>query len=170
MLTDGVAPRAKMNYQRIRRFRSAKEAADAKLLGWSQVSKMDSNVITPGTEIMELLSFNLKSYVDFKINNAPEWQNITVFLSDSNVAGEGEYKIMSFIRSQRNLPDYHPNTRHCVHGMDADLIMLSLATHEIHFSILREVSSSNCFFLSFLLLPHIFILLDPRSHPIPKKL
>ena len=145
MAIDGVAPRAKMNQQRSRRFRSALEAeklkAEAAAKGEPEASgdPFDSNCITPGTPFMARLSEHLKFYVLKKQTEDPLWQKATVILSGHEVRGEGEHKIMEHIRWARGEPGWDPNQTHCLYGLDADLIMLALVTHEPHFCLLREV-------------------------------
>uniref|UniRef100_A0A8C2Z949 5'-3' exoribonuclease n=1 Tax=Cyclopterus lumpus TaxID=8103 RepID=A0A8C2Z949_CYCLU len=158
MAIDGVAPRAKMNQQRSRRFRASKEGVELveekqriteEILGRGYVApdeikeRFDSNCITPGTEFMDNLAQCLRYYVADRLSNDPGWKNITVLLSDASVPGEGEHKIMDYIRRQRAQPNHDPNTHHCLCGADADLIMLGLATHEPNFTIIREEFKPN---------------------------
>ena len=149
-----------MNQQRARRFRSARDAkeADEKKAEFQTLLKVqresrgeveqstedvvkktwDSNVITPGTPFMDILALSVRYWVQWKLNTDPAWEKLKVVISDATVPGEGEHKIMQFVRSQRADPEFDPNTRHVMYGLDADLIMLGIATHEPHFRVLRE--------------------------------
>ncbi|KAM0682406.1 5'-3' exoribonuclease 2 [Mitosporidium daphniae] len=163
MAVDGVAPRAKMNQQRSRRFRAAQEAQEqleaskifrnalrsngAEVIpepdadkgdGLPTPGSFDSNCITPGTAFMANLSTALRRFITEKISTQSSWSCIQIILSDASVPGEGEHKIMDFIRQQQAAPGYPPSMTHAMYGLDADLIMLALATHEPNFFVLRE--------------------------------
>ncbi|KAI3406046.2 exo2 [Candida oxycetoniae] len=144
MAIDGVAPRAKMNQQRARRFRTAYEAEinlKKAIENGEEIPKddpFDSNSITPGTEFMAKLTNNLKYFIHKKITEDSQWANVEIILSGHEVPGEGEHKIMEYIRAQRAQDGYNPNLRHCIYGLDADLIMLGLVSHDTHFALLRE--------------------------------
>ena len=106
-----------MNQQRSRRFRSvqeAKEDAEAKDELWKLLiasgkaepgssrpkeDKFDSNVITPGTPFMDKLALALRYWAAYKVNTDPAWANVKIVVSDASVPGEGEHKIIEFIRS-----------------------------------------------------------------------
>lgn len=87
---------------------------------------------------MARLSERLKYFLNMKITEDSNWREIDVILSGHDVPGEGEHKIMEYIRLSRAQPSYNPNTRHCLYGLDVDLILLGLLSHEPHFCVLRE--------------------------------
>nr|CCC91594.1 putative exoribonuclease 1 [Trypanosoma congolense IL3000] len=147
LAVDGVAPRAKMNQQRQRRYRSgyemmvARERAAAEGMELLEENVFDSNCITPGTEFMVNVSEHLKYFIMMKVSSDPAWQSCKVVYSGHDHPGEGEHKIVDYIRRRKMQEDYNPNETHSLYGLDADLILLALATHEPHLVLLREVVS-----------------------------
>jgi 5'-3' exonuclease len=128
---DGVAPRAKMNQQRSRRFLASRDAADevkaqaALASAWGAevpAERFDYNSITPGTQFMHELGDALRTYCASRSEGDPAWSGLVVVLSDASVPGEGEHKIAAFVREQRAMPGYDPDTVHLLYGLDADLV------------------------------------------------
>jgi 5'-3' exoribonuclease 1 len=87
---------------------------------------------------MAKLTLQLKYFINKKVSEDVEWQGVEIVLSGHEVPGEGEHKIMEYIRLKKAQLDYDPNVRHCLYGLDADLIMLGLLSHDPHFCLLRE--------------------------------
>ena len=87
---------------------------------------------------MTRLTRQLKYFINKKISEDIDWQGVEIVLSGHEVPGEGEHKIMEYIRLAKAQPEYDANIRHCLYGLDADLIMLGLLSHDPHFCLLRE--------------------------------
>eukprot|EP01031_Cornospumella_fuschlensis_P013136 gene13136-16062_t len=106
LAVDGVAPRAKMNQQRSRRFRAAKEREAllaeyvAKFGELPKESSFDSNCITPGTEFMDRLGAAFKVWLAHKVQTDAAYQapQLEFVFSGPDVPGEGEHKVMDHIR------------------------------------------------------------------------
>ncbi len=130
LCVDGVAGSAKMAQQRQRRFKSARDAENDTAMDFNPVC------ITPGTKFMDFLSKYIDWYVRIMVSNSPTWQGLDVIISNEKVVGEGEHKIINFIRKEKEKGTVHDS--YCIHGLDADLIMLALGTDLEKIYILRE--------------------------------
>lgn len=114
---DGLAPYAKIVQQRYRRFRKAPEQG-----------VFDRNQISPGTLYMK------------ELMEAVRQRFPTAFVSGTDQPGEGEHKLFAWLKT------LHPEQRRSVmvYGLDADLILLSLAQKELTYPhsmwLLREAA------------------------------
>ena len=124
LAVDGVAPGAKMQQQRGRREKSARERKSG---------PFDSNAITPGTDFMIALDRYLKSFLLEYRKYFPG----RVIYSSHMVPGEGEHKIAQYYRAQEVVT---PGFNHVLYGLDADLIMLSLLSPLSNIYLARETS------------------------------
>ena len=142
---DGVAPRSKMNQQRIRRYKknsdvniSAEELEIIKEKGIDINNQFNSDAISAGTKFMFDLTTYLKNFIINKKKTDKNWAKIEIILTGADVPGEGEHKILEYIRTFKKSEKYIKNIRHCIYGLDADLVMLALISHEPNIVLLRE--------------------------------
>ena len=113
---DGVAPYAKMEQQRTRRYKSQFSLSIQE--GSCEKKQWNTSAITPGTKFMNLLSSTINTY--FKRNNKYAFE---IIISGSDEVGEGEHKLFDHLR---NSYKQSPNQSIALYGLDADLIMLSI--------------------------------------------
>ena len=116
---DGVAPIAKLQQQRERRFKSQffNELYESENI--KSNSNWNTVAITPGTQFMEKLHSFFQG-IEQRIQQKFRFVKEVIFSSWKD-AGEGEHKLFEYIR---NVP--HQNEVTLVYGLDADLIMLSI--------------------------------------------
>ena len=123
---DGVAPLAKMFQQRKRRYLNIyKNTLDNVKIIW------DTNAITPGTVFMD----KLNEYIS---KNITEDRYINkIIYSGSNECGEGEHKIFNILK------ETPADAKIIIHGLDADLIILSLMSHKDNIYLMREIKDPH---------------------------
>jgi 5'-3' exonuclease len=117
---DGVAPVAKLNQQRERRYKSLFQAKMTRSIHKNIKSDpWNTSAITPGTVFMNKLNEKIKKYY----NDPKKYKLTNIIISTSSSSGEGEHKIFDFMR---RFPDQHKNKTTVIYGLDADLIMLGI--------------------------------------------
>lgn len=127
LAVDGVAPMAKIKQQRQRRYKSVLES-DKKTEIYNKYNKerytkWTNACITPGTNFMEKLNLELV--------NIRATSGVLIKYTSCYEPGEGEHKIMNDIRNSHH-------KKIIIHGLDADLIFLSLASNHNNIYLMRE--------------------------------
>jgi 5'-3' exonuclease len=112
---DGVAPFAKMEQQRTRRYKSQYLAT---LPFITKTSRWNTASITPGTNFMNTLSSRISGEFESK---ADQYGVKQIIVSGSTIPGEGEHKMYEHLRETATTED-----NVAIYGLDSDLIMLSI--------------------------------------------
>ena len=139
---DGVAPVAKLEQQRSRRYKSWYQSEITKSIFATATATITSNkvtswnttAITPGTEFMVELNRRIHDYFSDTPANLEKYNVHKIIVSSSDEVGEGEHKIFEYIRLLPGLVSTELSTElsneqnktSVIYGLDADLIMLSI--------------------------------------------
>ena len=125
---DGVAPFAKIEQQKTRRYRSWYESSimtefDTSVNDLTNPSptNVSSSMFTPGTDFMKKLSTHIKQH--FSCKEAKQRFKVKeIIVATPEQAGEGEHKLYEHLRKY----PMDDTGNIAIYGLDADLIMLSL--------------------------------------------
>jgi 5'-3' exonuclease len=137
---DGVAPLAKINQQRMRRFGYANNYRNDvyKKYGQSINESWSNIVITPGTQFMHDLHESLISYYKKHVQTNTDIKCTYKIIYDSYLTpGEGEHKILQHLKATTLTNEKEATI---IYGLDADLIFLSMASQISNIYLLRESS------------------------------
>lgn len=146
---DGVPVLSKICQQRIRRFHSIARNNRTKRINEmygtetdrAKETVIDTNMITPGTQFMYNLGLAIRKKIVELSSVGRLFHGKHIIFSDSSIPGEGEHKIIQYIRTEA-LNDLH-NT--VIYALDNDLIMLSLTLGIERLFLFREASHYGTF-------------------------
>ena len=131
---DGVAPMAKIKHQRMRRFKAIYDKKYMEYLANKHEKEYqkewNTSAITPGTIFMDNLTKHILSWI--RTNNFTQ----KVIFSSSYTPGEGEHKILQYIRNSNIQLDNNI----VIYGLDADLLFLSMSLSRPNLFLMRETS------------------------------
>lgn len=118
---DGVAPVAKLEQQRQRRYKSwYQNEISNQIYKKEKKDVWNTAAITPGTTFMADLNERCTTHFSDSLKYGVQ----KIYVSGSNFYGEGEHKIFDFIR--KYLDKHFDGKNTVIYGLDADLIMLSI--------------------------------------------
>lgn len=114
---DGVAPVAKLEQQRNRRYKTWYVNDNLNKDEEEKKEIWDTTAVTPGSSFMNRLGKDIAKFFENK------YKTLDIVVSDSQESGEGEHKIFEYIRNNKK---YHYDLNTIIYGLDADLIMLTM--------------------------------------------
>jgi len=131
---DGPVCAAKMKQQRQRRFRSVHDKAlfdkIKEKYGREIGTYWSNSAISPGTPFMNKIHNKILEWSKLEQN-----QGLKIIYSSANTPGEGEHKLLDFIKENKNK---NIDNSYVTYGLDADLIFLMLVTNLNDVFLLRE--------------------------------
>lgn len=121
---DSVAPISKQCQQSQRRFNSKGIASQSE-------PEFNPHSISVGTELMDELNDLLDWFISKRVSD--NWSHLEVVFSNHRCPGEGEHNLMSHLKNVNTTRETC-----CIYSCDADLIMLTLISHQENICIFRE--------------------------------